>query len=89
MLDFLSFERFITPGIVRVVFVLGLLLFAVVTLVRVLWGLWELRIWGGAIVPLIELVAAAVLWRIYCEMILVFFDMRDKLTTIAHRSPTT
>lgn len=85
MSDFLSFERFITPGIIRVVFVLGLLLVALATLVRVLYGLWGLRIWGGVFLPLIELCVFAVLWRIYCEIILVFFDMRDKLTTIADR----
>lgn len=88
MSDFLSFERFITPGIIRIVFVLGLLLIALITLVRVLVGLWAFRIWGGVIVPLIAMCALAVLWRIYCELILVFFDMRDKLTTIADRSTT-
>lgn len=88
MFDFLSFDRFITPGIIRIVFVLGLLLIALVTLVRVLFGLWALRIFGGVIVPLIAMCVFAVLWRIYCELILVLFDMRDKLTTIADRSTT-
>jgi hypothetical protein len=88
MSDFLSFDRFITPGIIRIVFVLGLLLIALVTLVRVLFGIWSLRIFGGVIVPLIGMCVFAVLWRIYCELILVFFDMRDKLTTIADRSAT-
>jgi hypothetical protein len=89
MFEYLSFDRFITPSIIRVVFVLGLLLLALVTLVRVVFGLWALRIWGGVIVPLIAMCAFAVLWRIYCELILVFFDMREKLTTIADRSTTT
>jgi len=26
-----------------------------------------------------------VLWRVYCEIVLVFFDMRDKLAEIAKR----
>jgi Domain of unknown function (DUF4282) len=88
MSDFLSFDHFVTPRIIRVVFVLGLLLIALVTLVRVLFGIWTLRIFGGVIVPLIAMCAFALLWRIYCELILVFFDMRDKLTTIADRSTT-
>jgi hypothetical protein len=86
MSDFLSFDHFITPRIIRVVFVLGLLLIALVTLVRVLLGIWALRFFGGVIVPLIAMCAFALLWRIYCELILVLFDMRDKLTTIADRS---
>jgi hypothetical protein len=88
MLDFLSFDRFITPGIIRVVFVLGLLLLALGTLITVLIGIWNLRIFHGVIVPLIGMCVAALLWRIYCELILVFFDIREKLTTIADRSTT-
>jgi hypothetical protein len=36
-------------------------------------------------VPLIGAFIVALLWRIYCEVILVFFDMRDKLAEIAAR----
>ena len=86
MSDFLSFDRFITPSIIRVVFVLGLLLIALGTLLRILLGIWTFHIFGGVILPLIGMCALALLWRIYCELILVFFDMRDKLTTIATRS---
>lgn len=86
MSDFLSFDRFITPSIIRVVFVLGLLLIALGTLIRVLVGIWTFTIFGGVIIPLVGMCALALLWRIYCELILVFFDMRDKLTTIAGRS---
>ena len=41
---------------------------------------------SGVIVPLIAMCALALLWRIYCELLLVFFDMRDKLATIASRT---
>ena len=88
MSDFLSFDRFITPSIIRIVFVLGLLVIALGTLVRVLFGIWTFSILGGVIIPLIAMCALALLWRIYCELILVFFDMRDKLTEIAGRSQT-
>ena len=86
MSDFLTFDRFITPSIIRVVFVLGLLLIALGTLIRVVIGIWAFSIFGGVIMPLIAMCALALLWRIYCELILVFFDMREKLTTIASRS---
>ena len=49
-------------------------------------GIWTFSILGGVIVPLIAMCALALLWRIYCELILVFFDMRDKLATIAGRT---
>jgi hypothetical protein len=88
MLDFLSFDRFITPGIIRVVFVLGLLLIALGTLVCVLIGIGHLRLFHGVLVPLSAMCLFALLWRIYGELILVFFDIREKLTTIADRSAT-
>ena len=85
MSDFLSFDTFITPKIIRIVFALGLLLIALVTLFRVLWGIWQLSIFYGVILPLIGACVVTLLWRIYCELLLVFFDMRDKLAEIAAR----
>lgn len=85
MSDFLSFDTFITPKIIRVVFAIGLFLIALGALVRVIWGIWELSILTGVILPLIGACVFALLWRIYCELLLVFFDMRDKLAEIASR----
>jgi uncharacterized protein DUF4282 len=85
MSDFLSFDTFITPKIIRIVFALGLLLIALATLIRVLWGLWELSLITGVLLPLIGACIVGLLWRIYCELILVFFDMRDKLADLAAR----
>ena len=85
MSDFLSFDTFITPKIIRVVFALGLLLIALGTLFRVIWGIWELSLITGVVLPLIVACIVGLLWRIYCEVILVFFDMRDKLAELASR----
>jgi hypothetical protein len=85
MLEFLSFDTFITPRIIRVVFALGLLVIAIVTLVRVVYGIWTLNLLGGVILPLVGACVVTLLWRIYCEVILVFFDMRDKLADLAAR----
>jgi len=85
MSEFLSFDTFIAPKIIRIVFVLGLLLIALGALVRVLWGIWSFSILSGVIMPLIGACIVALMWRIYCELILVFFDMRDKLADIAAR----
>jgi hypothetical protein len=81
--DFLSFDNFITPRIIRVVFALGLFLIALAALVRVVLGIWELSIIRGVILPLVGACVVGLLWRIYCELLLVFFDMRDKLAEIA------
>ncbi len=85
MSDFLSFDTFITPKIIRIVFALGLLLIALAAVIRILIGIWELSLLTGIILPLIGACVFGLLWRIYCEIILVFFDMRDKLAEIASR----
>ncbi len=86
MAEFLSFDTFITPKIIRVAFVAGLVLIALGVLVRVVVGLVHLQLIGGVILPLIGGAVAALLLRVYCELVLVFFDMRDKLADIA-RAP--
>ena len=83
--DFLSFETFIAPKIIRVVFLIGLVLIAIGVTVRVIVGLVHLELIAGVILPLIAAILAAVGWRIYCELVLVFFDMRDKLAEIAKK----
>jgi Domain of unknown function (DUF4282) len=88
MWDFLSFDTFITPKIIRAVFALGLLLIAIATLIRVILGLWQLSLLTGVILPLIGACVVVLLWRIYCELILVFFDIRDKLADLASRPHT-
>jgi len=83
--EFLSFETFITPKIIRLVFVIGLVLIALGVLVRVVVGLVHLQLVEGVILPLIGGAVAALLLRVYCELVLVFFDMRDKLADIARK----
>jgi hypothetical protein len=88
MSDFLSFDTFITPRIIRIVFALGLLLIAIATVIRVVIGIWSFSLLTGIILPLVGACVVGLLWRIYCELILVFFDMRDKLAEIASRPRT-
>jgi len=88
MFNFLSFDRFITPTIIHVVFALGLVIIALGTVIRVIYGISTNDIFDGVIMPLIAMCVLALLWRIYCEVILVFFDMRDKLKDIAERPRT-
>ena len=86
MSDFLAFRRFITPAIIHVVFALGLVIIVLGTVISVVYGIYTYNIFNGVIMPLIGMCVVALLWRIYCELILVFFDMRDKLATIAGRA---
>lgn len=85
MYDFLSFDNFITPRIIRVVFVIGLVLIVLGTLIEIIVGVAYSGFLRGFIVPIVLMFVFAVLWRVYCEIVLVFFDMRDRLAEIAKR----
>jgi hypothetical protein len=88
MWDFLSFDTFITPKIIRIVFALGLLLIAIATLIRVVLGLWQLSLLTGVILPLIGACVVVLLWRIYCELILVFFETAHLIVSPTRRGPS-
>lgn len=87
MRDFFSFDRFITPQIIKIIFVIGLVLLVVGTVLRVGFALLyggEGVVWG-IIVPILVMCLAVLLWRVYCEVMLVFFDMRNRLQALAER----
>ena len=71
--DYLKFDKFITPTIVQIIWWignLGLVLF-------LLGGLSEEYTNKGAV--LVTFLAGAVGWRIYCELVLLFFKIYDRL----------
>ena len=55
------------------------------TVLRIVAMVPDEGIIGGLVIPLIGMLVAGLLWRIYCEIILVFFDIRDKVAAIEHR----
>jgi hypothetical protein len=83
MRDFLTFDEFITPRVIQVLFLIGLVLIAV-GLIGGLISMVAYSFWQG-LVSIITLLASVLLWRVYCELIMVFFDIRAKLQTIAER----
>jgi len=85
MHDFLSFDRFITPSIIHIIYLIGLILIVLGTLLKIFTAYTGFV--SGLIVPLVLMFVFGLLLRVYCEILLVFFDMRDKLETIAKRQP--
>lgn len=84
-MSFLSFDRFITPSLIQIVFLVGLAVIGLSTLIGFFGALFSI---GGVVHALFALVAGALgvlLWRVYCELIMVFFDMRTHLEKIAGR----
>ncbi len=86
MQDFFSFDSYITPRLVKILFVLGLVAIAIGTFISIGYTLFVGGgFFSGIVMPLLFMAIAVLGLRIYCEMILVFFDMRDRLRQLAER----
>jgi hypothetical protein len=87
--DFLAFRKMITPIIIQIIFWLfvGLQLLGGIAVMvtgayflRSSTGLGLLCMLGG----LVGMILLPVLWRIYCEILILFFRMNETLTEIKH-----
>jgi DNA-directed RNA polymerase subunit RPC12/RpoP len=79
--DFLSFKKMITPAIIMACFWIGLAIIMVAGLVMLAGGAMDanlIRIMGGLLV----LLAGPIIWRVYCEVLILFFRMNETLTDI-------
>ena len=76
MNDYLTFDKFITPVIIQILFWVGLALI-------VIGSLWAIvSVPGGGLVGLLYLLLGPILWRVYMELLLVMFKIRDELHLI-------
>ena len=74
MRDFFAFRKMITPFVIQIVFVLGLVVVVIV-------GIGALAN-DQAVVGLLVLVFGGLYWRIVCELAIVFFRMNSSLSVI-------
>ncbi|PKQ01624.1 MAG: hypothetical protein CVT73_22465 [Alphaproteobacteria bacterium HGW-Alphaproteobacteria-12] len=90
--DFLSFEKFLSGNILKFLYWLGLVIIVMFVLAS-MSGSVSTMSYNGALGVLQLLVALAVgalgilLWRVICEMYLVFLSMNDRLKEIRDRLP--
>jgi hypothetical protein len=74
MNDFLAFRKMLTPVIIQIVFWLGLL------------GILVYSFMGfDFAVAVLAIAFGAVMWRVYCEILIVVFRMLDVLTDIKNK----
>ena len=74
LMDFLSFRTMLLPLIIQIIFWLGLL-------AAVVYGIYLMT--SGAVVGgLLYILVGTLGWRIYCELMIVFFRINDTLTEI-------
>ncbi|UFU00184.1 DUF4282 domain-containing protein [Radiobacillus kanasensis] len=81
--DFTSFNKMITPTIIKVVFWVGIGFSILSGLIQIIAG--ANSPWGGGIqviIGLITLVVGPLITRVYCELMIVIFKMQETLQSI-------
>ncbi len=87
--SFISFERMVTPVIIKVLFWIGMILSiiggVIVFFSAVITGISDgdvLLILGGLIGGPLSAIVGILLVRIYCELLILFFRINETLTDI-------
>jgi len=84
--DFLSFNKFISPVLIKFIYWIGLF-FIVLGTLGTMFGGGMLGMGGvsGFIIGLISGVMLALIWRVVCEIWIVIFSINDRLGVIAEQ----
>lgn len=79
--DFLSFEKLITPSVIKIVYWLGIAVLVVFGVGSFFMGLFY-GSFGAGLMSLVGSVLGLLLWRVMCELYIVIFGMFDRLGQI-------
>ena len=84
MEDFLKFRKMITPTIIQVLFWVGVAGFVIMGLVTMAnsFSARGFNVLLGFFGGLLVMVVGAVIWRVYCELLMLFFRMNETLNDI-------
>jgi Na+/proline symporter len=77
MQDYLSFRKMITPAFIQIIFWIGVAAI-------VIGGLFAMdqSIFGG----LLGMLVGLLVWRIYCELMLILFKIHERLGEISDKT---
>jgi len=82
MSDFFSFRRMITPVIIQAIFWIGLIAIVGASLALLIAGdeAWT-RVMG-----IVYLIIGPILWRVWCEIMILLFRISETLTDIKNNT---
>lgn len=84
--DLVGFDKMLTPEIIKVVYWIGIAGAVLTGLGMIGGGMYTKSIWGMAS-GLLWMVLGPVLVRVYCELLIVAFNIYGVLRDIRDRSP--
>jgi hypothetical protein len=77
---FLSFDKFVTPAVIKVVYWIGIV---GIVISGVIWAIAGARYNAWApIGAILGIIFGLFLWRVYCELIMLWFKIHDELAGI-------
>jgi hypothetical protein len=85
VVEFIGFDWFITKDVMTLVYVLGAVCLTLISIVMIFWGgsLSSFKTAGEAIAAgLAVLLIGNLVWRLFCEFIVVLFRINDSLISI-------
>ncbi|MEQ9663429.1 MAG: DUF4282 domain-containing protein [Parasphingopyxis sp.] len=77
MNEYLTFDKFITPIFIQIIFWLGVAAIVILSLLSI--------VNGAALPGLLMLIIGPLVWRMYTELMLVIFKINDNLSAIRKR----
>ncbi len=80
--DFLSFRKMITPVIIQIIFWIGVAT-AIIGGIVVLVAEDEA---GTRVFGLLYMILGPLYWRVFCEIVILFFRMNETLTDIKNNT---
>ncbi|MFW6146202.1 MAG: DUF4282 domain-containing protein [Planctomycetota bacterium] len=80
--DFLAFRKMITPVIIQILFWLGLVFCLIAGVGLIIEGSGSRYGVEQVVAGLLLLVFGPIAWRVYCEVLILFFRMNSTLSDI-------
>jgi hypothetical protein len=77
---FLSFDKFVTPAVIKVIYWIGIV---GIVISAIVWAIAATRY--SAFAPIGAIIGAILslfLWRVYCELIMLWFKIYDEMAGI-------
>jgi len=89
MNEYLTFDKFITPVIIQIIFWLGLAVIVILALLGIAASANSPFGGGlGVLISLLYLLLGPIFWRIWCEWMLVMFRILEELRKIRLQGET-
>lgn len=84
MKDFFEFKKLITPSVIKVVFILGVVLSFFMGALDIKAGINAIDFGGSALIfsGILKIFFGPIIARVWCEIIVVLFKINDNLTEI-------